>query len=37
MSGEVGLQSNVVSLFASSRVVRAVCDDGALIEGKLVG
>ncbi len=36
MSGEVGLQSNVVAVFASTRNVRAVCDDGALIEGKLV-
>jgi hypothetical protein len=35
MSGDVGVTPNVVSLWASSRLVRAVCDDGAVLEGKL--
>jgi serine/threonine-protein kinase len=33
MSGELGLPSSVVALFADVRVVRAVCDDGAIVEG----
>jgi serine/threonine protein kinase len=33
MSGELGLQSSVVSLWATPRTVRAICDDGAVIEG----
>jgi serine/threonine protein kinase len=33
MSGELGLQSSVVALWAASRTVRAICDDGAVIEG----
>jgi serine/threonine-protein kinase len=35
MSGELGLQSSVVALAASPRYVRAICDDGAVIEGSL--
>jgi serine/threonine protein kinase len=33
MSGELGLQSSVVAVWATQRVVRAVCDDGAVVEG----
>jgi serine/threonine protein kinase len=33
MSGELGLQSSVVAVWAASRTVRALCDDGAVIEG----
>jgi serine/threonine-protein kinase len=33
MSGELGLPSSVVSLAAEPRSVRAICDDGAVIEG----
>jgi hypothetical protein len=33
MSGELGLQSSVVALHAAVRTVRAICDDGAVIEG----
>ncbi len=33
MSGELGLPSSVVALWATSRLVRAICDDGAVIEG----
>ena len=33
MSGELGLQSSVVALWASQRTVRAICDDGAVVEG----
>jgi hypothetical protein len=33
MSGELGLQSSVVALWARARTVRAICDDGAVIEG----
>ncbi len=33
MSGELGLHSTVIALTASPRGVRAICDDGAVIEG----
>lgn len=33
MSGELGLQSSVVALWVTPRVVRAICDDGAVVEG----
>ena len=33
MSGELGLQSSVVALWATQRLIRAICDDGAVIEG----
>ena len=33
MSGELGLPSSVVAVWATQRLVRAVCDDGAIIEG----
>jgi eukaryotic-like serine/threonine-protein kinase len=34
MSGELGLSSSsVVAVWAASRTVRAICDDGAIIEG----
>jgi eukaryotic-like serine/threonine-protein kinase len=33
MSGELGLQSSVVAVWAASRTVRAICNDGAIIEG----
>jgi hypothetical protein len=33
MSGELGLQSSVVAVWAAPRTVRAICDDGAVIEG----
>jgi hypothetical protein len=35
MSGELGLQSSVVALTASPHSVRAICDDGAVIEGSV--
>jgi hypothetical protein len=35
MSGDVGITPNVVAIWASARLVRAICDDGAVIEGKL--
>jgi hypothetical protein len=35
MSGEVGITPGVVAIWAGTRVVRAVCDDGAVIEGRL--
>ncbi|MEO8877925.1 MAG: hypothetical protein ABI461_20195, partial [Polyangiaceae bacterium] len=34
MSGEFGLASSVLAIWASARLVRAVCDDGAVIEGQ---
>jgi len=34
MSGELGLTSDVVALAANASFVRAVCDDGAVIEGR---
>ncbi|HXN31641.1 MAG TPA: protein kinase [Polyangiaceae bacterium] len=33
MSAELGLSSSVVALWAAPRSVRAICDDGAVIEG----
>ncbi|MDP9003044.1 MAG: serine/threonine protein kinase [Myxococcota bacterium] len=33
MSGELGLASSVVALWAAPSAVRAICDDGAIIEG----
>lgn len=36
MSGDVGITPNVVAIHASARLVRAICDDGALIEGRLM-
>lgn len=35
MSGDLGLAAGVIALWAGSRFVRAVCDDGAVIEGQL--
>jgi hypothetical protein len=35
MSGDVGIAPAVVAVWAAARVVRAVCDDGAIIEGRL--
>ncbi len=35
MSGEVGITPSIVSVWAGARLVRAICDDGAVIEGKL--
>ncbi len=33
MSSELGLSSSIVALWAAPRNVRAICDDGAVIEG----
>ena len=33
MSGDLGVPSSVVALWAAPRMVRAICDDGAVIEG----
>ncbi|MEO6420962.1 MAG: serine/threonine-protein kinase [Polyangiaceae bacterium] len=35
MSGDLGLLAGVIAVWAGSRFVRAVCDDGAVIEGQL--
>lgn len=35
MSGDVGIAPAVVAVWAGARRVRAVCDDGAIIEGRL--
>ncbi len=35
MSGDVGITPSVVAIWASERIVRAICDDGALLEGRL--
>ncbi len=35
MTGDIGITPNVVAVWASARVVRAVCDDGAILEGRL--
>ena len=34
MSGEFGLASSVIAVWAGARLVRAICDDGAVIEGQ---
>ena len=36
MTGELGVSAAVVSVSASSRAVRAVCDDGTVIEGAVL-
>jgi hypothetical protein len=33
MSGELGLSSSIVAVWAGSRTVRAICEDGAVVEG----
>jgi hypothetical protein len=35
MSGELGVNGKVIAVWAMTRKVRAVCDDGAVIEGTL--
>jgi serine/threonine protein kinase len=35
MSGDVGITPSVVAIWASDQVVRAICEDGAVIEGRL--
>ena len=35
MSGDVGIAPAVVAVWAAARLVRAICDDGAIIEGRL--
>jgi eukaryotic-like serine/threonine-protein kinase len=37
MTGELGLASSIAAVWAGPRAVRAVCDDGAVIEGVVVG
>ena len=34
MSGDVGITPRVVAIWASAPLVRAVCDDGAILEGR---
>jgi serine/threonine-protein kinase len=36
MTGELGLESSIAAIWAAPRAVRAVCDDGAVIEGVAV-
>jgi serine/threonine-protein kinase len=35
MSGDVGITPAIVSVWAQARLVRAMCDDGAIVEGRL--
>lgn len=35
VSGELGLESSIIALWIRPNVVRAVCDDGAMLEGSL--
>ncbi len=35
MSGDLGVAAGVIAIWAGARFVRAVCDDGAVIEGQL--
>jgi serine/threonine protein kinase len=35
MSGDVGTTSRVVALYSDARTVRAICEDGAVIEGAI--
>lgn len=36
MTGELGLGSSIAAIWAGPRAVRAICDDGAVIEGVVV-
>jgi len=36
MSGDVGITPAIIAIWAAARLVRAVCDDGAVIEGRLI-
>jgi serine/threonine protein kinase len=36
MTGELGLASSIAAIWATPRAVRAICDDGAVIEGVVV-
>ncbi len=35
MNGELGLTSTILAVWAGERTVRAICDDGAMIEGQI--
>jgi len=35
MSGDVGTSARVVALYTDPRTVRAICEDGAVIEGAI--
>ena len=35
MSGDIGVASSMIALWASSRAVRAIGDDGAVVEGRI--
>ncbi len=35
MSGDVGTTARVIALYADPRTIRAICDDGAVIEGTI--
>jgi len=36
MTGELGLGSSIVAVWAGAQAVRAICDDGAVIEGVVI-
>lgn len=36
MTGELGLASSIAAIWATPRAVRAICDDGAVVEGVVV-
>jgi hypothetical protein len=35
MSGDIGVTSSMISVWASARSVRAIGDDGAVVEGRV--
>jgi len=35
MSGDIGVTSSMIALAATNRSVRAIGDDGAVVEGRL--
>ena len=36
MTGELGLGSSIVAVWAAAQAVRAICEDGAVIEGVVI-
>ena len=35
MSGDIGLSSSMIAVWAAARSVRAIGDDGAVVEGRI--
>jgi hypothetical protein len=35
MSGDIGVTSSMIAVWAASRSIRAIGDDGAVVEGRI--